>query len=593
MIYVCMPILVFSAQGENCPWKTPQGGEVSSYGSGMPGPWVAGSDNPGFLPGMAWKVKDVYEVYTYADSGDRQGKLLVEVEDTEAATKDGKWVEVKVIAIEDPYLCWWFSSGDGHVLGYRVRLHVCSGSFEDCKKVRVRKDEFHSDVVRKINVEDIRLNSEAWWMKSGSKANYTEWRKSFLEEHKEDSKPKKKKGRGEDDLDFEPSEDEKEGDGKDKKEGSDEARDGGLKKKLRDLKEHAKKGAKPAKKDRKDKREKERDEKSRMARKRKSYEESTSSQGRDARERSPKRAVWFGKEKKDPKSAKDKVRHDTKKDKKKEKKSTSSTSTSERRKRRKRKRERREDRGPYGSGRRVKYGRESDDSRSDSDGSSVFQGGVPDKKAHQLILQEYAEKRPGRLTARMLQKMMSLMSRSGTPANQLNPVHDRTPPVATPYLLTVILPTYREKVTMRLLRELKTLSYALDFLALGQGERASDILAQRLELVLSDQGWNRAQFLELIPPEGAGLVDPEEQRMASKEQALDAKLKSYLPAGWKKNDGGKGEEKGGKAGKKGKGLGKNDKTDWKKDGSKKDDQKAPSQWGSRFNLLKLWLNSLR
>ena len=199
-----------------------------------------------------------------------------------------------------------------------------------------------------------------------------------------------------------------------------------------------------------------------------------------------------------------------------------------------------------------------------------FFKGVPDKKAHQLILQEYAEKRPGRLTARMLQKMTSLMSRSGTPASQLNPVQDRTPPVATPYLLTVILPTYREKMTMRLLRELKTLSYALDFLALGQGERASDILAQRmkaLELVLSDQGWNRAQFLELIPPEGAGLVDPEEQRMASKEQALDAKLKSFLPAGWKKNDGGKGDEKGGKAGKKGKGLGKNDKSDWKKDGN--------------------------
>ena len=546
----------------------------------MPGPWVAGSDNPGFLPGMAWKVKDVYEVYTYADSGDRQGKLLVEVEDTEAATKDGKWVEVKVIAIEDPYLCWWFSSGDGHVLGYRVRLHVCSGPFDDCKKVRVRKDEFHSDVVRKINVEDIRLNSEAWWTKSGSKANYTEWRKSFLEEHKDESKPKKKRGLSEDDLDFGPSEDEKERDGKDKKEGSDEARDAGLKKKLRDLKEHAKKGAKPKKDDKKDKKEKDKDEKSRMARKRKSYEESTSSQGRDARERSPKRAVWFGKEKKDSKSSKDKGRHEGRKDKKKEKKSTSSTSTSERRKRRKRKRERREDRGPYGSGRRVKYGRDSDGSRSDSDESSVFQGGVPDKKAHQLILQEYAEKRPGRLTARMLQKMMSLMSRSGTPENQLNPVHDRTPPVATPYLLTVILPTYREKVTMRLLRELKTLSYALDFLALGQGERASDILAQRmkaLELVLSDQGWNRAQFLELIPPEGAGLVDPEEQRMASKEQALDAKLKSYLPAGWKKNEGGKGEEKGGKAGKKGKGLGKNDKNDWKKDGSKKDDQKAPSQ----------------
>ncbi len=129
----------------------------------------------------------------------------------------------------------------------------------------------------------------------------------------------------------------------------------------------------------------------------------------------------------------------------------------------------------------MKYGEGSDDSRSDSDDSSVFQVGVPDKKAHQLILQEYAEKRPGRLTARMLQKMSTLMSRSGTPANQMNPVQDRTPPVATPYLLTVILPTCKEKLNIRFLRELKTLSYALDFIALGQGERASDILAQRMK----------------------------------------------------------------------------------------------------------------
>ena len=551
----------------------------------MPGPWVAGSDNPGFLPGMSWKIKQLYEVITYSDVGTRQGKLLVEVIDAEATTKFGKWLDVRVVAIEDAYLGWWFSSGDGRDLDYEVRLHICAGPFEDCRKVDVTKhNEFHTDVVRKIDVEDVRNDISSWWLKSGSKARYAEWKKEYLSEFKEGPKTRKRTTPSEDALDFGLSEEDKERPDKEPEGDKKDERDDGLRKKLRELKEHAKKKEKTKVGKAKEKKEAKVGRKDKKEREPSVGLESSSSHGRVRRERSKKRAFWFGRERKDAKrrstSSRDKDRGAKKKEKKKSKKSSSSTSTSEKKKRRKKRKEKREDRGPYGSGRRVKYGGDSDGSCSDSDDSSVFQGGVPDKKAHQLILQEYAEKRPGRLTARMLQKMTSLMSRSGTPASQLNPVQDRTPPVATPYLLTVILPTYREKMTMRLLRELKTLSYALDFLALGQGERASDILAQRmkaLELVLSDQGWNRAQFLELIPPEGAGLVDPEEQRMASKEQALDAKLKSFLPAGWKKNDGGKGDEKGGKAGKKGKGLGKNDKSDWKKDGARKEEQKAPAQ----------------
>ncbi len=114
----------------------------------MPGPWVAGSDNPGFLPGMSWKLREVHEIYTYGDTGERQGKLLVM--DAEASTKSGKWLDVKVIAIEDAYLSWWFSSSDGHDLDYLIRLHICAGPFSECRKVvPERHEEFHADVVRK------------------------------------------------------------------------------------------------------------------------------------------------------------------------------------------------------------------------------------------------------------------------------------------------------------------------------------------------------------------------------------------------------------------------------------------------------------
>lgn len=201
----------------------------------MPGPWVAGSDNPGFLPGMYWKMKQLYEVITYSDVGDRQGKLLV---DAEASSKFGKWLDVRVVAIEDAYLCWWFSSGDGKEL----RLHICAGPFDDCRNVGpTRRTEFHTDVVRKIDVEDIRKDSAAWWTKSGSKARYAEWKKEYLNEFKSDPKGRKRGSPSEDALDFMMSEEDREKERKGDDDEKKEERDAGLKKKLRDLKDQTRK----------------------------------------------------------------------------------------------------------------------------------------------------------------------------------------------------------------------------------------------------------------------------------------------------------------------------------------------------------------
>ena len=119
--------------------------------------------------------------------------------DAEASTKSGKWLDVKVIAIEDAYLSWWFSSSDGHDLDYLIRLHICAGPFSECRKVvPERHEEFHADVVRKIDLEDIRKNCEAWWTRSDTKTRYAEWRKIFLEEAKDADKSKRKKPPSED-----------------------------------------------------------------------------------------------------------------------------------------------------------------------------------------------------------------------------------------------------------------------------------------------------------------------------------------------------------------------------------------------------------
>ena len=190
-----------------------------------------------------------------------------------------------------------------------------------------------------------------------------------------------------------------------------------------------------------------------------------------------------------------------------------------------------------------------------------FRGGGPDRRSHQLRLVEYSQRRPGRLTSRLLTKMQTLLSRDAGPPFQDASRADLTPATATSYLLTVMIPTYRERLGVRLLRELRTVCSALDNIAGGRGEVAADVLSQRLkalELQLNDNGWQRAQYLELIDPEGSGLAEQEEQRMAAREQALEQKMQNQVkprptwqPDGKGKGDGalrGKGK-KGGKRGK--------------------------------------------
>ena len=135
-----------------------------------------------------------------------------------------------------------------------------------------------------------------------------------------------------------------------------------------------------------------------------------------------------------------------------------------------------------------------------------------------------------------------------------------TPPVATAYLQTVLIPSNKEKMGIRLAREMKTLAAIVDEIARGVPEVGADIASQRLkalELQMTDGGWQRAQFIELIAPEGAGLAERAEQYMAAREQANEAKMRLIVggqrpPSQWQSHDGkGKGDQKGKSKGKKG------------------------------------------
>ena len=98
---------------------------------------------------------------------------------------------------------------------------------------------------------------------------------------------------------------------------------------------------------------------------------------------------------------------------------------------------RRADRGPFGAGVKVALGDESSSDSSFREASS--------SRDRQLQLLEYSEKYPGRLSARLLQKMRTLLARDGG-ALHLAARGDPAPPVASSYLLMIMVPEFRTKL---------------------------------------------------------------------------------------------------------------------------------------------------
>ena len=96
----------------------------------------------------------------------------------------------------------------------------------------------------------------------------------------------------------------------------------------------------------------------------------------------------------------------------------------------------------------------------------------------------------------------------------------KTPAAATVYFHSVFMPSHRD-IGLRSSREGRTLREGLDLLANREYGQLVDVSAQRLKALeksyLDGGAWRRAQWLELLPPEGSTSLDRSEEDMASKE----------------------------------------------------------------------------
>lgn len=532
----------------------------------MPGPWVFLKENLDFFEALEVKRGTYLDTQLYDGSHQPQGLGLWRVSGSDKRRKDGLWLEARLIAASDEHLNWWLREGDGKDHNRKFKLHLCTSAEADCRKTKRQPTvEFHTDYFRLLDVGDIN-EKIIQWAKSGKAKEDVEAEQARLQGIAPRGRAAKASGSRPSDtaMDWSVS-DQGEADSN-----ADEAAD--ISRKLEALKKQVEKGredsgekgkkdkktkaaskADPTKSKEKKDRKKGKSKKTKSGRKKKKGKRSSS--------QSRPRVEWFGRARKGSKQSSSRTGSSTGDG------SSSSSSESEKpkkagagkkKKSKKRKRDEEADRGPYGVGVKQRYdggeGSSGSEGSEDDEVGSSFRAGLSTKSQH-LQLIEYAEKRPGRLASRLLLKMGRILSRQESPLN-----HDGrnlTPSTATSYFLTVVVPQYRDRLSLRTSREMRSTAKILDLVAQGLHGQAADVLAQRykaLEMSLADQNWLRAQHLELIPAEGAVLTEPDELVMATKEQKSEMKLKALVSQNpWRPREFSKGDEKGKT---KGKGKGK-------------------------------------
>ena len=511
----------------------------------MPGPWIGFETNPDFYKVFEVGGGDLLETWVYDDRGAPQGTALWEVQEMIEKKKEGMWLKARLVAMSDTHLKWWVTKGEGHQYGRHFKLHLCTGSSTQCKKTkRKRAEEFHTDYLRTINMGDLAHQRIAWF-KTPPAVDDVAAEVSRLEGQRKGSGEKGALPMGHDQ-------------GAGLALGGDEPPEGeDVRERLAHLRETVSGGKKKGKDKPGDEEKVKKRKKEKKKRKKKKPAEA---------EKSP---MWFGKRKEEAQevsSSSYETEETSSKEERKEKRRSVSDSGG-RRKERKRKEEkekasgtrpgkrgkrRESDRGPFGTGPKREVAAcqaasiSSEEEEDDEDRSSFR--AAPSGKSKQLQLVEYAERNPGRLASRLLQKMKLLLAREEGAMN-LKSGQNLTPSTATSYLLTVVFPLHQHKLNLRVQREMRTISKALDLMAMGENERSADVLAQRLkalEMMVADQTWSRAQHLELLPPEGATLVEADESWMATREQVLEAKMRSMKGKGVGKESDGKGKNHDGK-----------------------------------------------
>ena len=449
---------------------------VAGKGHYMPSGWLGtgDSDYQAFTP----QKGDVLEIRVV-------DPLLVAIVARQECAGPGEAFTGFCLGASDEYYRYWITEGEGKELREEGQYHLCFKSIEECKTWRGKKDVVHTDRIRMVT-PDIREGKIGWVKQRDARAEVVGQLAKFEAKFPPPGVPGDKEG-----DDVAPEEELSYSEGEEGSSSVSSSEEQELVKKLAKLQEELKTAEKLVA-----------DKKGSKAKKKamkamKSRELHARGKGRGEPVSSPP-AVGEKKKKREKKSEKtdkkDKKGHEKsarnkkrrkdspdvvsdekgrKKKKRKEAKAKAESSTSDgdpeesgealfksgsRKKEPKEKR--REDRGPFGGGPPVSY-KDADLSESGSEDESVFREAPTSSTtlSGQQKLTRYSQRYPGRLASRLLLKMKEGAARELVGANN---EEGATPPLASHFVLTVLLPQLGPRASLRTQREMMAREFLLD-----------------------------------------------------------------------------------------------------------------------------------
>ncbi len=423
---------------------------VAGKGHYMPSGWLGtgDSDYQAFTP----QKGDVLEIRVV-------DPLLVAVVARQECAGPGEAFTGFCLGASDEYYRYWITEGEGKELREEGQYHLCFKSIEECKTWRGKKDVVHTDRIRMVT-PDIREGKIGWVKQRDARAEVVGQLAKFEAKFPPPGVPGDKEG-----DDVAPEEELSYSEGEEGSSSVSSSEEQELVKKLAKLQEELKTAEKLVadKKGSKAKKKAMKAMKSRELHARgKGRGEPVSSPpavGEKRRVKRPTRRTRRGM-RSQPATRRGERIHLT----------WSVMRREERRRRRgkklrlrpnhprealfksgSRKKEpkekRREDRGPFGGGPPVSY-KDADLSESDSEDESVFREAPTSSTtlSGQQKLTRYSQRYPGRLASRLLLKMKEGAARELVGANN---EEGATPPLASHFVLTVLLPQLGPRASLR------------------------------------------------------------------------------------------------------------------------------------------------
>ena len=147
----------------------------------MPGPWVQGELNPGWLASQDYPAGSFVEFNASWPGAKARCRALATVISSRSKGDAGTWLAIQIKCVENGDLLHWLGIGGGAKLKGRLELHLCHGKAAECNTVVDGMiSEIHTDTLRKVEGQDLVDRASGWWTADPARSDFEALRARIL-----------------------------------------------------------------------------------------------------------------------------------------------------------------------------------------------------------------------------------------------------------------------------------------------------------------------------------------------------------------------------------------------------------------------------